>query len=259
MQIEFDANLSKTKKYPIPGGPGNPQFEASQSEYEITSLDLVDVEFITASWREAWDGVDSGLKEIVAASRTPPGAAKRERLERAIEQSSKSLGVMAKTRSEQQSRDLVARLDPKARVVRTMQRRIEGEWGEQLRWYVAQLRLPLRTPLPPEPKPCPKRELLAATNSPAEFLAKIRRDWSEDVLDEPLMYAQGFNRMVTVREIEGLAAEQFQALQIQAKEELARAEKERQDRAKPNAVPTSVLIPSWGSQTPAGRCGPAGR
>lgn len=231
--IECDANLRAS--------PGQ------LHEYEISALELLKAEFITGGWREAWDGLDKGLKEIVAASRTAPGAAKRERLKGAVEQASRSLGVMAQTRVEPQSRDFVRRLAPKARVVRTMQKSLEEQWGRQLRQYVARLRLSPRTPLPPEARPCPKLELLAASSSPAELLAKIRRNWPEDVLDESLIYAQGMKRTLAVWEVEGLAAEQFQTVRAQAKDELSRAEAERKRGVKPEPEPTSLEIAAWGA------------
>ena len=200
-------------------------------EFELISVQLVSAEFISSVWRRAWDDLDGGLTNIVKASRTAPSREKRTRLLNASEKSSAACCAMRRARVSDESRAAVARIAPQARVVRSFQSHIEAEWGGQLRQYVSRLRLTPPTPLPPEPKACPKLELLAASGTPADFLAKVRGSWPEETLDESLLYSPTLKRIVFVWQVQEFSEQQFAALQAQAREQLARAEQENKRRA----------------------------
>jgi hypothetical protein len=130
-----------------------------------------------------------------------------------------------------------------------MQQDIEEQWGGQLRQYLARLRISPHPPLLPETKPCPTLELLSASKSPAEFLTTIRKSWPEETLDKRLIYALTLKRLLYVWQVEDLTQEQFSALKAQAREELARAQKEREhgrEKKRPDGNSGRVNIESWG-------------
>jgi hypothetical protein len=218
--------------------------------YEVTSAKLVYAEFVSPEWRQAWETLTAGLKEIVAVSRTAPGRRKTQRLASAIDRASRAYHTMVETKVSGRSRAIVQDIDPDARAVRLFQRNVEDSgwwaWGGQLRHYVATLGIAPRTPLPPEPQPCPKTELLAASRSAPEFLDRIRRSWPEETLDDRLIYSQDLDRMVLVWQVERLAPAQFEALRRQAREELARRAPSQPSAVSPSTSPdTPPTKPEW--------------
>lgn len=208
----------------ISGVPvGEPQaLKPGQEIYEIVSVRLVSTEFLTSPWRREWDSLDAGLKEIVAATRTAPGEAKKKRLAEAIEKSSRSLHAMVKTTVDAGHRDTVGKIDPKARAVRIYQRGIARQWGDQLRAYVARLRITPDTPLPSKPKECPALELFAASATPAGFARQIKQSWPDEAFEEGVMYSPSEERILYAWQVEGLTQTQFEALRGQAKDQLER-------------------------------------
>jgi hypothetical protein len=248
VSLGFEAHLRKSTKLRFPGPPDEPPLEMSQPEYEIVSAEIASVEFLGPRWRHAWEELDRAMKDVVAVSRTPPCEEKRKLLLEALERASLALGTMATTAVDPESRRAVASIERRVRVVRSYQRDIERQWGGQLREFAARLGLAPATPFPPERKPCPKVELLAASGSPAEFLGKIKRDWSDDVLDERLMWRGGHQRgFVYVWQVEGMAEEAFGNLRRQAAEELARVKREPPHPADgPPVPPSGVPMEAWG-------------
>lgn len=233
VDMEAEGRKCPQPKTPKPQG-AMADFDYSfgpSEEYELISIQLVSVEFISPAWRRAWDDLDDGLTEIVKASRTAPSREKRTRLSDASERSSAAFCAMRRSRVSDESRTTVARIAPQARVVRSFQSRVETQWGGQLRQYVARLRLTPPTPLPPEPKACPKLELVAASRTPADFLAKVRASWPEETLDESLLYSTALKRIVFAWQVQDFSEQQFGVLQAQAREQLARAEQESKRRA----------------------------
>jgi len=190
--------------------------------YEVVSADMVDAEFVSREWREAWKSLDTGLKEVIALSRTAPNDQKRQRLSQAIERSSRALNVMAGVNVNPVHRALVRRIEPKARAVRLFQRNVERQWGGQLRECVARLRITPQTPLPPEPEEYPLLEMLIKSDSAATMLAKVKQTLPEDALEQRLTYSQGLQRTVFAWQIEHLTADQFQTLRRDAQKQLER-------------------------------------
>lgn len=132
-------------------------------------------------------------------------------------------------------------------MVRIYQRRIEAEWGGHLRQYAAKLRIAPRTPMPPEPKPCPVVELLAQSGSAAELLAKIKQSWPEETLEQRLIYSGALKRTVYVWQVKDLTPAEFERLRGEAKEQLKRLG--RNARAEQPLEPpgeASQTLAEWG-------------
>lgn len=188
--------------------------------YEIVSARIVHAEFISPRWRKAWDGLDMGLKTIVAVSRTAPGAMKRLLLAAAIERSSQALGTMVNTPVSDQAREVLRKIDPEARVVRHFQRKIENDpyqWGYELRQLIACLGIAPQTPLPPDTMKRPRLEvLLAESSSPAELIRKAQRSWPKGALEEPLIWSPVLRRNVAVRQVERFAPAEFDEIRATA-------------------------------------------
>ena len=183
-------------------------------------------------------------------SRTAPGDAKAERLAEAIERSSRALNTMTAAKVSDRSRELVRRIEPRARVVRLFQRRVEGagigDWGAQLRNHVETLRIEPRTPLPRLMPPCLMIELLAESSSPKELLGTIRRSWPEETLDERLISSEESGRVVFVWQVNDLAPAEFESLRRQAKEELARRRvRQPSDETSLPSQTKELTVPQW--------------
>lgn len=224
--------------------------DGSAAVHEITSAKLIYAEFISPEWRTAWDSLNANLTKIVDVSRTAPGDGKMKCLAQTIESASRALGTMVEQDIRESWRKDLRRIEPSARVVRLFQRRVEGsgigEWGGQLKNYVATLEIQPRTPLPAQTPPCPKIELLAKSASAKELLETIRRSWPEAVLDESLIYSKELERIVHVWQIEDLTAAQFESLRKQAREELARRETQQiAHDASASSDGDGVVISEW--------------
>ncbi len=192
--------------------------------YEIVSARIVYAEFISHRWRKAWDALDVGLKTIVTVSRTGPGLVKRQLLGAAIERSSQALGTMVNTTVSDQSREVLRRIDPEARVVRHFQRKVEDDpynWGYELRQVIASLGIPPQTPLPPDMMKRPRLEvLLAESSSAADLLGKIQRSWPQGALEEELVWSPVLKRNVAVRQVERFTPAEFDEIRAAARKRL---------------------------------------
>ncbi len=199
--------------------------------YEIVSARLDSVEPVTAKWISAWQALDEALKEVVSTSLSPPGDQKRKRLFRAIERASQALNTMGKVEVSEDIRALVVKVEPEVRLVRGFQRRVAGQWQDELEKCTVRLRIDPNTPLPKRLGRKAGLELLTKSNSPAKFMSKIKGSYPDEVLKQRLLYSASFERTVHVGEIEQMAKAQFKKVQADAKKLLAElAEQEQQDR-----------------------------
>jgi hypothetical protein len=133
----------------IPDIPPNTILGGSKV-YEIDSAQLIDAEFIPASWRTAWQELDRLFREIPAATLKPPSAEKREALARLLEEASRHLNRMKKVTPEPEWEALAQSIDSDARLVTTYQETALPLWGRPVAWCVEWLGMQPETPLPGE-------------------------------------------------------------------------------------------------------------
>jgi len=127
-----------------------PSMMEEEKVYEIDGAKLVDAEFITAGWREAWNQLDGFFRTVPEATLSPPSREKSERLERLMENASRNLERMKGRRLRSEWEDLVREIDPGAELVTTYQDAACDVWGPPLAWCVEWLGTPPETPLPEE-------------------------------------------------------------------------------------------------------------
>ena len=173
------------------------------------------------------------------------GGEETRRLAELIERSSKALNAMTDCRVDAKSRDLVRKIEPSARVTRLFQAETEAEWGDRLRENAATLRIRPATPFSEPPVSCPLTELLAKSESAAQFLTMIKKDWPEETLDKPLVYLKSLDKSIFVWQVEQLSDEQFTLARTQAKKELAEPRSET-DEARLRAMQRrEMTVPEW--------------
>ena len=201
--------------------------------FELMSVRLLHAEIVPQEWMMAWRRLDQALVEIVDASLDPPSPAKRLRLAQAIERGSQALGVVGIRPIADTDRDRVRQVEPSARVVGLFRRHAPREWRRHLEQFASRLRIRPQTPLPPAARDVPGPELLVGSESPGELLAKVKQGWSEEAIEERLLYSRDLKRVLYVYEVAGMSPDQFQGLRQDAKRQLADRERwERKAKAK---------------------------
>lgn len=159
---------------------------------QIDAAEILQVEIVPRSWLDAWDTLDKVLKETVDISKNAPGTDKRARLTDVIQRGGEALGIMLKAvPTDKQIQDVHA-VVPKARVVKTFQRRVEREWGGRLRQFASSLAIQPPKPLPPDTERCSSMDrikLLLESDTPAAFIAIVKQLCSSEALDEMLTFS----------------------------------------------------------------------
>ena len=119
------------------------------SAYEIGTIRLTYVEFLTQEWMQAWRELDKSLREIVEVSLTAPSEEKRQRLASAIERGSVAAGKMANVTVTDEQRAIVQKIEPEARIVSFSPIGLfnPNQWTQILRQYASCLRIEPKTPL----------------------------------------------------------------------------------------------------------------
>lgn len=194
---------------------------------EVTSAQLIQVEFLSREWLAAWRQLDRALDDIVIASLTVPTKEKRASLVKAIDKGAKAMVQMRRVKVTSISRRLVKRIDPKARVVALFQRHGPSQWRKHLREYIVRLRINPSTPLSPEPREYPFLKMLAQSRSAGGFVRSVRVWYAEEALDEVVLYSYDLQRPIHAWEVAELTPAQFTAARAEAK---SRLEEEKKDR-----------------------------
>jgi len=189
--------------------------------YEMVSVRLDAVEPVTAKWISAWQALDEALREVVSTSLSPPGDQKRKRLFGAIERGSQALDTMGKIKVGEDVLALVVKIEPEARLVRGFQRRVAGQWQDELEKCTVRLRIDPNTPLPKRLGTKAGLELLTKSKSPAKFISEIKGSYPTSALKQWLFYSASLERTVHVWEIEQMPKAQFKKVQADAKKLLA--------------------------------------
>jgi hypothetical protein len=201
-----------------------------QRTYEIISARIVSAEFVTPEGVRAFEALDRALRDVVEASRAAPGAEKRERLAGAISRGAEAFESLGRARETENMRAAVGRIEPRARIVHELTRRLRGEWGGWLRTCVGALGIEQPGPLRAEPETCPALEILVDSATAAECIAKLRERCGEDALDESLFFSRSLNRMVIPWEIEDLGSESFATIRDEARHAIEDQKKWRAER-----------------------------
>jgi hypothetical protein len=196
--------------------------------YEIVETGMVTAEFVGANWIEAWRTVDEALKEIVTESQTKPGKEKRKRLAAAVEKGNAALNVMIQAKPGDDFQTLAGKVEPDARMVQTFARGVTYRWQEWLEKFAARLDVKLRSPLPARPKRWVALEVLANSESLAEFQAAKLKVPPESF---DLLYHIDLGRKILALEAGRTKDYQFETLRASAKELLPEVRKaeERSD------------------------------
>lgn len=183
--------------------------------YEIVETDMVTAEFVGADWIEAWRTVDEALQEIVTESQTVPGKEKRERLAAIFEKGSRALKTMIQAKPSKDFQTLVSRFDPDSRIVQTFARGVTYRWQEWLERFADRLDVKLRNPLPAKPKLWIALEVLANSESLAEFRAAKLKVPPENF---DLLYDIDLGRKIWALEAWHTKDYKFETLRASAKE-----------------------------------------
>jgi len=183
--------------------------------YKIVETDMVTAEFVSADWIEAWRTVDEALQEIVTESKTVPGKEKRKRLSAILEKGSRALNTMIQAKPSEDFQTLVSRFDPDSRIVQTFARGVTYRWQEWLERFAARMGIKLRNPLPAKPKLWIALEVLANSESLAEFRAaklKVPPEYFD------LLYDTDLGRKIWALEAGHTKDYNFETLRASAKE-----------------------------------------
>ena len=183
--------------------------------YEIVETDMVTAEYVSADWIEAWRTVDEALQEIVTESQTVPGKEKRKRLSAILEKGSRALNTMIQAKPSEDFQTLVSRFDPDLRIVQTFARGVTYRWQEWLEKFAARMGIKLRNPLPAKPKLWIALEVLANSESLAEFRAAKLKVPPEKF---DLLYDTDLGRKIWALEAGHTEDYKFETLRASAKE-----------------------------------------
>jgi len=186
--------------------------------YEIVETDMVTAEYVSADWIEAWRTVDEALQEIVTESQTVPGKEKRKRLSAILEKGSRALNTMIQAKPSEDFQTLVSRFDPDSRTVQTFARGVTYRWQEWLEKFAARMGIKFRNPLPAKPKLWIALEVLANSESLAEFRAAKLKVPPENI---DLLYDIDLGRKIWALEAGHTEDYKFETLRALAKEILA--------------------------------------
>lgn len=196
--------------------------------YEIVKADIITAEFVSAGWIEAWRTIGEALQEIVTESITPPSKEKRGRLAVIFEKGERALNTMSQAKAGDNFQNLVSRVDPNTMLVQAFARGVTYRWQEWLERFSARLGIKLRSTLPSRPKLWVALEVLANSESLAEF-----RVAKEKIPLENLELLYGFDLGYKLRALETgqRKAYKFEKLRAEAKKLLPelRAWDERSD------------------------------
>jgi hypothetical protein len=211
----------RAKTRPVEGAGSALSDEPALRTLEIVSADVTEVECVRREWVTTWQELVESLNETVSASLSAPSEQKKNRLAAAVEKGSAALKEMAELEVSDEFRSLVGKIAPEAELVGGFQRGAAGQWQEQLVKCAGRLRIQPRTPLP-GPKTLDRYtalELLGKSESPARFIAEIKRSYSTGALGQWLLDSESMGRMLQVREIERMSEEEFDKVRAEAKKE----------------------------------------
>jgi hypothetical protein len=216
-----------------------------QKTYEIVSARILSVELITPEWVRSFEALDGALREFVLASREAPGEEKRKRLAGIFRRGIAALGAMDRAGETEAMRSRVQKIEPAARIVHALTRRISREWGGWLgRCARAALGEEISGPIPEERPPA--LEILVSSPSPEEFVSRIRKERGEDGLEERLFYSSTLKRAVAPWEFGDMSRERFAGLRDEAVKAVADRKAWEERRKKPEAGPPVWEMPAWG-------------
>jgi hypothetical protein len=202
-----------------------PEEPSGKPTYEIDAAELVHAEFLPRPWLAAWQELDAALTEIAKVSLEAPSRPKRKRLAEAIERGSAAAGAMARHCAvAEEHHAIIRRIDPKARAVSLLRRDRwgPGEWTRMLRRFAARLGVQPKTPLPPEPKEPPVLEQLTASESPADFLGRLKASCPPEAIEDRVLHSPSAGRILHAWQIGDLPAEQFAIIRKEAAKALAK-------------------------------------
>jgi len=206
-------------------------FEHRVHTYEISSAQLVWVEAYSPGWLAAWRRLDESLREIVAASLTAPGPAKRERITKAMDKGAATLGALATRYDDKKMVAVIRDIEPRARLVnvgKCGRWPVYRDWRKLLEQCSERLNVPLRPSPPPWPDEFPAKEMLLKADSPEAFLAEVRRS-RPDAMEEIVAFSDRLGRrLLRVWEIEYLTDAEFKTLVEEIREREAKAKKARE-------------------------------
>ncbi|MBN1418523.1 MAG: hypothetical protein JXP34_07070, partial [Planctomycetes bacterium] len=217
-----------------------------QQTREIVEARLVSTEFVMPEWVAAWKTLDEVLRDVVALSLTAPGPEKRERLAEAIARGGEAVAAMEKARETAEMRARVARIDPKARVVHTFQRRVAGQWAGTLAGCAASLRIDPPASLGAAARGSRLLEILLASPTAADFIGEVKASCGEDALDDRVLWSSSIRRAVSAWEVEGFDAEGFARLREDAKKTIEDRDAWEAERKKDRPEPEEATLQPWG-------------
>ncbi|MHC4622104.1 MAG: hypothetical protein ACYTEQ_30575, partial [Planctomycetota bacterium] len=183
----------------LDGSTGKPMVR----KHEVVSARLKAVECVTKEWIKQWQELDAALNEVVSQSLLAPS-----------DKGSQALNRMGELKVSNQFKALVKAIEPEAHLAQTFKEGITQQWHDWLEKCAGRLRIEPKTPLPkrllPEKPEAPSPvELLAKSNSPAEFIAQIKRSHGAGTLRTRMFHSPTLGRHVQVREIERMGEAQF--------------------------------------------------
>ncbi|MHC4622103.1 MAG: hypothetical protein ACYTEQ_30570 [Planctomycetota bacterium] len=184
----------------------------------IVSARLRAAECVKKDWIEDWENLDAALKEVVAQSLSAPGKEKKRRLSEAIEKGSQALSEMKKVNMSEEFRAVVKKIEPEVHLVRTFKRDVTKQWQVWLERFAGRLDIKPRHPFPARPKRWPVFELVAESESPEAFRARIEQS-PADSIDQVLYYDYGsvLGRNLWVWDIANLTKAKFAKVRVEAK------------------------------------------
>ena len=199
--------------------------------YEIIEADLYSTEFVSAEWIESWRTIDGILQEIVIESKTSPGKKKNERLAAIFEKGESILSDMIQTKSNEDFRTLVSRVDTNSQVVQTFTRQATFRWQEWFENFATRLGVELNNSLPEQPKLSIALEALANSESLEDFQSA-----KEKIPSDSLEQLYGFDLGQKIRSLEigQTKGFKFETLRASAREMLPKI-REREEN--PDSVP----------------------
>lgn len=220
-----------------------------QKTYEIVSVRILSVEFLTPAWMASFEILDDSIRRFVAVSREAPAEAKRKRLADLFRRGLTALETMRQATASKALRERVSRVEPKARIVHELTRRIAREWGDCLQ-TCSKRALGIKMSEPPERERIPPLDILVGSASPGEFVSKMREEHGEDGLEDRLYWSSMLGRVVVPWEFEEMTQERFSSLRTEAVKAVADREaweeKSRKQREKTGAEPEVWDMPAWG-------------
>ncbi|MHC4474887.1 MAG: hypothetical protein ACYTEL_04535 [Planctomycetota bacterium] len=194
-----------------------PRSGSPRAFYEIVAAKMTAVESVSKEWIQAWRSLDEALKEIVSVSLKTPADAKRNAITEAVDKGSMALDAMGKMAISDDFRKLVSKVEPEAQVARGFQKRVAGQWQDQLAKCIKRLGIEPKTPLPKRLDWHTGLKLLTKSESPAKFMSEIKGSYPADALKQNLIYSEAMEKTVYVRQIEGMSQAEFKRIRAEAK------------------------------------------